>query len=91
VTEWSALLPLQDILIVYYFGSPIAFYTSQIILLFIALIMAGLEIRLALIMSLPLVGTYLIYGLFGSYDWVANVLLLIIGIVYAYAVIELMT
>lgn len=91
MTDWSALTPLRDILIVYYFGSPVAYYTSIVFAIFIALIVAGLEMRMAVVLSLPMVATFAVYGIFGSFTWVANVMLLLIGIVYAYAIIELFT
>lgn len=91
MTDWSALLPLQNILINYYFGSPIAYYSSIIFLVFIGLVVAGLEARLAVVFSLPLVATYALYGIFGTFTWVANVMLLLVGIIYAYAIIELYT
>jgi hypothetical protein len=91
MTGWEALTPLRDILITYYFGSPVAYYTSIVFFVFLALIVAGLEIRMAVVLSLPLVATFAIYGVFGAYTWVANVMLLLVGIVYAYAIIELFT
>jgi len=66
MTAWTALTPLRDILVVYYFGSPVAYYTSLCLLLFLALIMAGLELRMALIFTVPALLTFSVYGLFGS-------------------------
>jgi len=91
MTSWDALTPIRDILINYYFGSPVAYYTSIIFLVFILLIIAGLEMRMAVVLSLPLVATFAVYGVFGDLTWVANIMLLLIGIIYAYAIIELFT
>lgn len=91
MTSWDALEPLRDILINYYFGSPVAYYSSIVFFVFILLVLAGLEMRMAVVMTLPLLATFAVYGIFGSFTWVANIMLLIIGFIYAYAIIELFT
>lgn len=91
MTDWSALVIFRDILITYYFGSPVIFYVSLVAFFLLALVIAGLDMRMALIFSLPLVGAFAVYGVFGAYTWIGNAFLLVIGILYAYILIELFT
>ena len=91
MTAWSALTVLQTILTNYYFGSAVAYDVAVIVGFLIAFMIAGLEFRYAAVLVLPLVGAFALQGVFGAYAWVGNVALLLVGIVYAYAVLDLFT
>ena len=91
MTDWSALNIIKDTLITFYFGSPVAFYSSIVVLFLLALIIAGLDLRMALVFSLPLIAAFSIFGIFGIYTWVFNLMLLIIGIIYAFILIQMFT
>ena len=91
MTDWSALEIFRDILINYYFGSPITFYSSLIAFFILALLLAGLDVKLAIVFSFPLIAAFTLYGVFGAYTWIGNGFLVIIGIIYAYILIQLFT
>lgn len=91
MTSWETLGVLRDIFIQYYFGSPVMFYTSIIIIFILALSLAGLELKLAIVFSLPLVAAFALNGIFGEYTWVNNIFLLLIAFIYGFALMELIT
>lgn len=91
MTSWELLGVFRDVLIQYYFGSPIMFYAGLVILFIMALSLSGVDIRLAIIFSLPLVATFTINGVWGAYTWVTNLVLMFVALIYAYALIELFT
>lgn len=91
MTSWESLGIFRDILINYYFGSVTIYYGSIVVFFILALMIAGLELRLALLFSLPLVMAFTIDGVWGSVTYVKQVALLLVAIIYAYAIMELMT
>lgn len=91
MTSWDALNVLKDTLISYYFGSPVAFYAALVVLFILALSIAGLDIKLAIIFSLPLVAAFTINGLWGSYTWANNLFLLVVALIYGFVLLELFT
>lgn len=91
MTDWSALNVIRDVLINYYFGDVVLYYSSIVLFFLLVLIVAGLDARMAVIFSLPLVAAFSLAGVFGSTTWVMPVILTIIAIIYAYAIIDLFT
>lgn len=91
MTNWTDLVILKDNLITYYFGSPLVFYLGVAFLVLLILLMAGMDLRFALLFSLPIVAAMSLQGLFGAYNWIVSVILVLVAIVYAYALIKLFT
>lgn len=91
MTSWNALGDLQTILINYYFGSPFLYYMGLTILFFLSLIFAGVDERLALFFSFPLIAAFLLAGVLGGASWIVYVVMIAVGIIYAYAVIDIFT
>lgn len=89
--DWSAFSEVGQLLIQYYFGSPMVFYTSMILLFILFITAAGLDIRLSLVFSLPLIGAFAANGVFGVYGWITNLALIIIAIIYSYALLKIFT
>jgi hypothetical protein len=82
---------LQDNLITYYFGSALMFGVGILLAFFIFLLITGIDVRYAILFSLPLGAGMLLGGAFGNAGWVYNVLLLVVSIVYAYAIMKIFT
>lgn len=91
MTTWESLGVFRDILINYYFGSAPMYYGSIVVFFILALMIAGLEFRLSILFSLPLVMAFTIDGVWGNAGYVGNIALLLVAIIYAYAIMELMT
>ena len=91
MTDWSFLLPIQEILQQYYFGDQITYYAGVLMLFLIIFVSAGLDFRFALIFCLPLAGAFVLAGVFGGSTWILPAMLTLLAMVYAYAVIDLFT
>lgn len=91
MTSWASLSIFQDILVSFYFGSLFAYYAGIGLFFVVALSMAGIDFRLALVFSLPLIGAFTLYGAFGAHTWLGAILLLLVAIFYAYAIIDIFT
>lgn len=91
MSGWELLVPLRDILIQYYFGSDVLFYSTVIIGLLILFTVAGLDIRFSMALMLPLVAAFVLDGVFMQFGWILNFALLLVAVVYAYAIIKIFT
>lgn len=91
MTAWSALDVFTQVLIVYYFGNAVNFYAGVTLFFVIGLAISGIELRMAILFALPLIGAFALYGAFGAHTWVSAVVLVIVAIIYGYAVIDLFT
>lgn len=87
-TGWQTL---SDNLVGFYFGSTTFFFVALLLLFFILLIVSGVDFRYALLFSLPLVAGMSLGGAFGAVGWVYSVALLVVSIVYAYAILKIFT
>lgn len=91
MTTWETLNVFRDILIQYYFGNVAMFYIGIVVLFILALSLDGLEFRLVLVFSIPLIVGLAADGLLGTANGFKEVALLIVAIIYAFAIMELMT
>ena len=91
MTSWTDLNFIRDVLITYYFGNQEFFFAGVIILFMFAISIIGMDFKYGAIICLPLVGAFVISGVFASVTWVLPVTLLIVGLFYAYALIDLLT
>lgn len=91
MTDWSNFSYLKEVLVVYYFGNPLVFYIATITLFILLFVMAGIDFRQSIVYTLPLVAAFSMNGFFGEYSYIINIALLIVAIIYGYAVIKLMT
>lgn len=91
MTDWSNFNYLREVLIVYYFGNPLVFYIATITLFLLLFVMAGIDFRQSIVYTLPLIAGFSIGGFFGEYGYIINIALLIVAIIYGYAIIKLMT
>ena len=91
MTDWASLNVFRDILINYYFGDPVMYYSSICLFFLIALTVAGLDVRISIVFMLPLVGAFSIAGLFGGNTFVLPIILTLMAVIYAYTIIDLFT
>jgi len=91
MTAWSNFNYLKEVMVVYYFGNPLIFYLSIILLFMLLFVMAGIDFRTSIVFTLPLVAAFSINGFFGEYGYIINIALLVVSLIYGYAVIKLMT
>lgn len=90
MTNWNDLTIVGDNLVSYFTGS-YAVLAAFITLFFLLLLLArGLEFRYATLFVLPIVGGFSVIGWLGS-SWVVQVALLVIGLMYGFAVVRLTT
>jgi hypothetical protein len=91
MTSWEVFNTIRDILIQYYFGDALTFYAGISVLFFLGLVLAGLDFRLALVFSLPLIGAFGLGAVWAGHTWITALLLIVVSIIYAYALIDLFT
>jgi hypothetical protein len=91
MTEWSNFNYLKEVLIIYYFGNPLIFYLATIALFLLLFVMAGIDFRSSIVYTLPLVAAFSIGGFFGEYSYIINIALLVVSLIYGYAILKLMT
>lgn len=92
MTSWETFGGIfRDILIVYYFGNPVLFYSTVIIAFVVLMLSKGLSLQQSVVFSLPLVAVFATNGAFGSNTWVTAVILLVVAVIYAYAILDLFT
>lgn len=89
MASWAIFGELYSILITYYFGSHIAFSLSVVALAIIGLVVIGAPLRVALLLSLPLVAGLSAGAWFGAENWILKAVLLVIGLIYGFVVIKL--
>lgn len=86
---WNDFNVLYENLAIYLFGSYEITGLFMTIFVLLAFGLSGLPMRFAFILILPIISGFVVAGFFGSFTWIINSLLIIIGILYAYAVIKL--
>lgn len=90
MTNWNDLSLVGDNLVSYFTGSYAVLATFIIVLFLLLLLARGLEFRYATLFVLPLLGGFSIIGWLGS-SWPVQVALLLVGLVYGFAVVRLTT
>jgi len=94
MTDFNDLNFILDNLTQYFTGDRLVLALFIMFLFFIAFIAAKLSPEISLILLLPLAGFFLAIGYFGVIDkaqWIVNIILIGVGVIYAWAMIKLMT
>ena len=89
MTNWVDFSIVFDNLIKYFTGNSTVLAATIILIFMAVLLMRGFDFRYATIMSMPLLGGFLIYGWFGVYSWVVNAIIIIAAVFYAVSIIKL--
>lgn len=55
----------------------------------IILVGVGIDFRYAIVFTLPVLAGFASIGYFGSFGWIVNVALIIIGLIYGFVLIRL--
>ena len=91
MTSWENFSYLHEMLVQYYFGSDIAFTLFILLVFFIWMIAAGMDLRYAIAFTLPLAGGLSIAGWLGDANWVMNLILVVAAAVYGYVLLKILT
>jgi len=96
VTEWVAFNIVKENLINYFTGSILILAFSIVLLSLLIFLSLGMDLRLAIILQLPLlfafnIGGWLISSSGVSFDWIVYVLLMMIGLFIGWVFIKLFT
>lgn len=90
MVEWSSFGVVGSNFVTYLFGSYLAFGIVISIIFLIVLMTAGLEFKYSIVLTLPLLGLFSLAGWLGNATWALNALLLVISLIYAFAMIKLL-
>lgn len=89
MTNWTDFLVVGENIVEYLFGSYTMFAIVISIVYLIGLLAVGLEFKYAFPLLLPVVALFFFEGWFMNNPWIYSLILLCIGLIYAYAVIKL--
>ncbi len=94
MTNFNDLNFILDTLTAYFTGDRVILALFILFIFFIGFIAAGLRPELSLVMMLPLAGFFLAIGYFGLIDksqWIVNLGLVAVGVIYGWAIIKIMS
>jgi len=89
MTNWIDFNIVFDNLIKYFTGNSTGLAAFIVMLFVVVLLMRGFDFRYASLMSLPIIGGFLINGWWSNYSWIANAILIIAAVFYATSIIKL--
>lgn len=94
MTDFEDFNLVLDTLVQYFTGSYAFLGIAFIAVFFLIMVARGLDIRYASVFTLPFVGFFVAVGWFGPFgetQWIVNLLLLIVGLFYGFAIVKIMT
>jgi len=92
MTSFTDLNMIFDNLVVYFTGSYESTALLLIVFFLLMLLVTGIELRYAIVFTLPLVGFFVSAGWFGLASggvWIVNIVLIVVSALYAFAIIRL--
>lgn len=89
--DWTGLNAIFDNLSLYLVGSTIAAALLLFILFIIILVSNGIDFKIAFLFAMPIMAGFSANAYLGSGNWIFNIILMIVGILYAYSLIKLTT
>lgn len=89
MTDWIAFNLIRDNMINNFFGDYVTFALVLSVLFLIMLVSIGIEFKYSIVFTLPIVGGFAALGYFGSFGWIVNALLIVIGLIYGFVLIKL--
>lgn len=89
MASWSIFTEIQSVLITYYFGSALVYSAFVIGCFLIGMLAAGVPLRYAASIMLPLVAGLTLGNMVGASGWILNVMLIAVGLIYSYTMIRL--
>ena len=90
MTTWTLFGSLQDILISFYFGSHVSFAISMLAVMLIAFLASGAGVKYTILFLIPLAAGLAIGGWFGVETWILHQILVVVGVIYYFAILKLM-
>lgn len=88
MTQWSDFKIIQELLVSGFFGTE-AVLSSVIFVAMFIMFTVRLDLKQAVVFMLPLVGGFAIGGWLGANVWALNLLLIVVGLIYASIVLRL--
>jgi len=88
MTSWAAFESVQELLVTGFFGSEIIFSVAIVFAVFVVL-MVKLDVKQAAVLILPLLGGLTVGGWLGANVWALNLLLMVVGLIYASVILRL--
>ena len=88
MTAWTDFQVIQELLVTGFFGTE-AILSGVLFFGFFIMFAVRLDIRQATVLTLPLLGGFAVGGWLGANVWVLNLLLMVIGLMYAAVVMRL--
>lgn len=91
--EWNDFNFLFDLLVQYYFGTYAILSLFLLVVVMFILLMNGISLKFSILLIFPLLGFFVSIGWFGNVinnQWIVNIALIVIAIIYAYIIIKLM-
>ena len=89
MTDWTAFNLIRDNAVAHFFGDYVTLAFVLTALFIIILVGAGIDFRYAIVFSLPIVGGFAAIGYFGSFGWIVNAFLIVIGLIYGFVLIRM--
>jgi hypothetical protein len=89
MTDWTAFNMVFENSITYFFSDYTIFALVMSLLFLIIMVGVGMEFKHAMVFTLPIVGGFAAYGLLGNISWIVDIVLIIVGLIYAIALIKL--
>lgn len=89
MTEWTDFGIVGDNIVTYLLGSYATLGVLLTVIFLIILMTVGLEFKYALPLSLPIIGLFSLAGWFGSANWILNATLMVVALVYAFAITKI--
>lgn len=90
VGNWEDLVEIINIFTTYYTGSYLLTGVCFLAFFFITMIMYGIEFKYAILFCFPLLVTFMGIGWLVQILWLQPVVLVIIGLFYAFVIIRMM-
>lgn len=89
MADFSDLSIIGHNFVTYLFGNYLIFALIISAFFLIVLLTLGMEFKYAFPLMLPVVALFSIAGWFGNTTWVLNAILLVVGLIYAFAIIKM--
>jgi hypothetical protein len=89
MASWTIFNDLLDVLVTYFFGSVTLFSVTLLAFMLVLFLAVGMPVRYAFPSILPLAAGLSLAGFFGAEGWIINLILIVVGLIYAYTVIRL--
>jgi hypothetical protein len=89
--DWNIITTITDNLSIYLLGSSILTALVLCVMFIILLTTRGVNITTSILLTMPILGGFSMAGFLGSSNWIFNIILMIVGVLYAYSLIKLTT